>query len=161
MTFALLFAALGSIVLPLKALVMNVLSISAAFGVMVWGFQDGHLAGLLDFTSTGTVEASQPMLILAMAFGLSMDYELFLLSRIREEYQRTGDNAGAVATGLQRTGASGALGRAHRCPAAYRTGHGCDIVGGSWHDFYCACPYSDRRRRHCRRRGLPGYGSRG
>jgi uncharacterized membrane protein YdfJ with MMPL/SSD domain len=104
-TFALLFAALGSILLPLKALVMNVLSISAAFGVMVWGFQDGHLAGLLHFTSTGTVEASQPMLILAMAFGLSMDYELFLLSRIREEYQRTGDNAGAVATGLQRTGA--------------------------------------------------------
>lgn len=104
-TFALLFAALGSIVLPLKALVMNVLSISAAFGVMVWGFQDGHLAGLLDFTSTGTVEASQPMLILAMAFGLSMDYELFLLSRIREEYQRTGDNTEAVATGLQRTGA--------------------------------------------------------
>jgi uncharacterized membrane protein YdfJ with MMPL/SSD domain len=103
-TFALLFAALGSVVLPLKALVMNVLSLSAAFGVMVWGFQDGHLAGLLDFTSTGTVEASQPMLVLAMAFGLSMDYELFLLSRIREEHQRTGDNAEAVATGLQRTG---------------------------------------------------------
>jgi trehalose monomycolate/heme transporter len=104
-TFALLFAALGSILLPLKALVMNAVSLSAAFGVMVWGFQDGHLAGLLGFTSTGTVEASQPMLILAMAFGLSMDYELFLLSRIREEYLRTGDNAEAVATGLQRTGA--------------------------------------------------------
>jgi RND superfamily putative drug exporter len=101
----LLFAALGSIVLPLKALVMNVLSLSAAFGVMVWGFQDGHLAGLLHFTSTGTVEASQPVLILAVAFGLSMDYELFLLSRIKEEWERTGDNAAAVATGLQRTGA--------------------------------------------------------
>jgi uncharacterized membrane protein YdfJ with MMPL/SSD domain len=104
-TFMLLFAALGSIVLPLKALVMNVLSLSAAFGVMVWGFQDGHLAGLLHFTSTGTVEASQPVLILAVAFGLSMDYELFLLSRIKEEWERTGDNAAAVATGLQRTGA--------------------------------------------------------
>lgn len=104
-TFALLFAALGSVLLPLKALVMNALSLSAAFGVMVWGFQDGHLAGLLGFTSTGTVEASQPVLILAVAFGLSMDYELFLLSRIREEWDRTGDNAAAVAAGLQRTGA--------------------------------------------------------
>ena len=104
-TFALLFAALGSIVLPLKALVMNALSLSAAFGVMVWGFQDGHLAGLLGFTSTGAVEASQPVLILAVAFGLSMDYELFLLSRIKEEWDRTGDNTAAVATGLQRTGA--------------------------------------------------------
>ena len=84
---------------------MNVLSLSAAFGVMVWGFQDGHLAGVLGFTSTGTVEASQPVLILAVAFGLSMDYELFLLSRIREEWERTGDNTAAVATGLQRTGA--------------------------------------------------------
>src|SRR4051794_27536241 len=104
-TFALLFAALGSIVLPLKALVMNALSLSAAFGVMVWGFQNGHLAGLLGFTSTGTVEASQPVLILAVAFGLSMDYELFLLSRIKEEWDRTGDNTAAVAVGLQRTGA--------------------------------------------------------
>ncbi|GAA0340145.1 MMPL family transporter [Actinoallomurus spadix] len=103
-TFALLFAALGSILLPLKALVMNALSLSAAFGVMVWGFQDGHLAGALGFTSTGNVEASQPVLILAVAFGLSMDYELFLLSRIREEWQRTGDNTGAVASGLQSTG---------------------------------------------------------
>jgi RND superfamily putative drug exporter len=104
-TFVLLFVALGSVLLPLKALLMNVLSLSAAFGVMVWGFQDGHLAGLLAFTSTGTVEASQPVLILAVAFGLSMDYELFLLSRIREEWDRTGDNTAAVATGLQRTGA--------------------------------------------------------
>ncbi|WP_329256597.1 MMPL family transporter [Actinoallomurus sp. NBC_01490] len=104
-TFALLFAALGSVVLPLKALVMNALSLSAAFGVMVWGFQDGHLAGPLGFTSTGTVEASQPVLILAVAFGLSMDYELFLLSRIREEWDRTRDNTAAVAAGLQRTGA--------------------------------------------------------
>jgi RND superfamily putative drug exporter len=104
-TFALLFAALGSIVLPLKALVMNALSLSAAFGVMVWGFQNGHLAGLLGFTSTGAVEASQPVLILAVAFGLSMDYELFLLSRIKEERDRTGDNTAAVAVGLQRTGA--------------------------------------------------------
>ncbi len=104
-SFALLFAALGSILLPLKALAMNILSLSAAFGVMVWGFQDGNLAGVLGFTSTGSVEASQPVLILAVAFGLSMDYELFLLSRIREEWDRTGDNSAAVATGLQRTGA--------------------------------------------------------
>jgi uncharacterized membrane protein YdfJ with MMPL/SSD domain len=104
-TIALLFAALGSVVLPLKALLMNLLSLGAAFGVMVWGFQDGHLAGLLGFTSTGTVEATQPVLILAVAFGLSMDYELFLLSRMREEWEATRDNAAAVATGLQRTGA--------------------------------------------------------
>lgn len=104
-TFALLFAAFGSVLLPLKSLLMNLLSLSAAFGVMVWGFQDGHLAGLLGFTSTGTVEATQPVLILVVAFGLSMDYELFLLSRIREEWQATGDNTAAVAVGLQRTGA--------------------------------------------------------
>jgi RND superfamily putative drug exporter len=102
--FVLLFLAFGSVVLPLKAMVMNVLSLSATMGVLVWGFQDGNLAGLLGFTSTGTLEATQPVLILAMAFGLSMDYEVFLLSRIREEWDRTGDNALAVERGLQRTG---------------------------------------------------------
>jgi trehalose monomycolate/heme transporter len=103
-TFALLFLAFGSVVLPLKAMVMNVLSLSATFGILVWGFQEGHLSGLLGFTPTGFLEASQPVLIFAMAFGLSMDYEVFLLSRIREEWDRTGDNALAVERGLQRTG---------------------------------------------------------
>jgi RND superfamily putative drug exporter len=96
--------AFGSVVLPLKALVMNVLSLSAAFGAVVWIFQEGHLSGLLGFSPTGDIEATQPILMLAMAFGLSMDYEVFLLSRIREEWDRTGDNPSAVANGLARTG---------------------------------------------------------
>jgi RND superfamily putative drug exporter len=103
-SFVLLFLAFGSVVLPLKAIVMNVLSLSATFGVLVWGFQQGNLEGLLGFTSTGTLEATQPVLMFAMVFGLSMDYEVFLLSRIREEWDRTGDNTAAVARGLQRTG---------------------------------------------------------
>ena len=103
-TFVLLFLAFGSIVLPLKAIVMNVLSLSATFGVVVWIFQWGHLSGLLQFTSTGTIDPSMPILMLAILFGLSMDYEVFLLSRIRERYDVTGDNTAAVASGLQRTG---------------------------------------------------------
>ncbi|WP_088281658.1 MMPL family transporter [Kineosporia sp. A_224] len=103
-TFLLLFLAFGSLVLPLKAVVMNVLSLGAAFGVVTWIFQDGNLSGLLGFTSTGTVETTQPILMLAILFGLSMDYEVFLLSRIREEWDATGDNTAAVAAGLQRTG---------------------------------------------------------
>ena len=103
-TFVLLFLAFGSLVLPVKAVVMNVLSLGASFGALVWIFQDGHLSGLLGFTPTGTVEATQPILVLAIVFGLSMDYEVFLMSRIREQYDLTGDNTGAVATGLQRTG---------------------------------------------------------
>ena len=103
-TLVLLFLAFGSVVLPIKAVVMNVLSLSASFGALVWIFQDGHLTGLLGFTSTGFIEATQPILMLAIAFGLSMDYEVFLLSRIREQWDRTGDNTLAVATGLQRTG---------------------------------------------------------
>ncbi|ADB34892.1 MMPL domain protein [Kribbella flavida DSM 17836] len=103
-TFALLFVAFGSIVLPAKALLMNVLSLSASFGAMVWIFQDGNLAGLLDFTPAGFLDATNPVLLFAVLFGLSMDYEVFLLSRIREEYDRTGDNTRAVALGLQRTG---------------------------------------------------------
>ncbi|MEU4232095.1 MMPL family transporter [Nonomuraea sp. NPDC026600] len=104
LTFLLLFAAFGSVVLPVKALLMNILSIGASFGVIVWAFQDGHLAPWLHFTPTGTIEATVTVLILAVVFGLSMDYELFLLSRVRAEWLRTGDNAAAVATGLQRTG---------------------------------------------------------
>jgi len=104
-TVLLLLFAFGSVVLPVKALLMNVLSLTASFGAIVWIFQDGHLSGLLDFTPTGTLEATQPILVLAIVFGLSMDYEVFLMSRIREHYLRTGDNTAAVAAGLQRTGA--------------------------------------------------------
>jgi RND superfamily putative drug exporter len=103
-TLVLLFLAFGSVVLPVKAVLMNVLSLSASFGAVVWIFQEGHLSSLLGFTSTGAVEATQPILMLAMAFGLSMDYEVFLLSRVREEWDRTGNNAQAVAAGLQKSG---------------------------------------------------------
>ncbi|MEO3781022.1 MMPL family transporter [Micromonospora sp. B11E3] len=103
-TFVLLFLSFGSLVLPVKAILMNVLSLTAAFGAVVWVFQDGHLAGLLRFTSTGNIDVVQPILIFAVAFGLSMDYEVFLLSRIREHYDLSGDNTEAVAVGLQRSG---------------------------------------------------------
>ena len=103
-TLVLLFLAFGSVVLPVKAVLMNVLSLGASFGALVWIFQDGNLSGVLDFTPTGFIEATQPILVLAIVFGLSMDYEVFLLSRIREQYDLTGDNTTAVATGLQRTG---------------------------------------------------------
>ena len=103
-TFVLLFLAFGSVVLPVKAVVMNLLSLSATFGVVVWIFQQGHLSGLLQFTPTGTIDPTVPILMLAIIFGLSTDYEVFLLSRIRERYDLTGDNTEAVATGLQRTG---------------------------------------------------------
>ncbi|MGH3231303.1 MAG: MMPL family transporter, partial [Streptosporangiaceae bacterium] len=103
-TFVLLFLAFGSVVLPLKAIVMNVLSLGATFGVVVWIFQWGHLSGLLRFTPTGSIDPTMPILMAAVIFGLSMDYEVFLLSRIRERYDQTGDNTVAVAAGLQRTG---------------------------------------------------------
>src|SRR5215469_8636782 len=103
-TFVLLFLAFGSVVLPIKAIVMNVLSLSATFGVVVWIFQEGHLSWLLRFTPTGTIDPSMPILMLAIIFVLSMDYEVFLLSRVRERYDVTGDNTAAVAGGLQRTG---------------------------------------------------------
>ncbi|HEY0700477.1 MAG TPA: MMPL family transporter, partial [Micromonospora sp.] len=103
-TFLLLFFSFGSLVLPVKAILMNVLSLTAAFGAVVWIFQDGHLDGLLRFTSTGNIDVVQPILIFAVAFGLSMDYEVFLLSRIREHYDASGDNTEAVAVGLQRSG---------------------------------------------------------
>jgi trehalose monomycolate/heme transporter len=103
-TFVLLFLAFGSVVLPVKAIVMNVLSLTAMYGVVVWIFQEGHLSGLLQFTPNGTIEPTMPILMFAIMFGLSMDYEVFLLSRIRERYDVTGDNTAAVATGLQRTG---------------------------------------------------------
>ncbi len=100
----LLFVAFGSVVLPLKAVVMNAFSLSASFGVVTWVFQEGHLSGPLGFTPTGYLDVTQPILMLAIIFGLSMDYEVFLLSRIREEWDRTGDNTTSVANGLQRSG---------------------------------------------------------
>ena len=103
-TFVLLFLAFGSVVLPVKAIAMNVLSLSAMYGVVVWIFQEGHLSRLLQFTPTGTIDPTMPILIFAIMFGLSMDYEVFLLSRIRERYDLTGDTTEAVASGLQRTG---------------------------------------------------------
>ncbi len=106
-TFVLLFLLTGSLVLPLKALVLNVLSLSAAFGSLVWIFQEGHL-GALGTTPTGTLEANIPVLMFCIAFGLSMDYEVFLLARIREYWLQSprtrADSDEAVALGLARTG---------------------------------------------------------
>ncbi|WP_433477452.1 MMPL family transporter [Spirillospora sp. CA-142024] len=104
-TFVLLFLAFGSVLLPLKAIVMNMLSLSATFGAVVLIFQDGHLSGPLGFTATGSISPAMPILMLAMLFGISMDYEVFLLSRVREQYDLTGSNTTAVASGVQRTGA--------------------------------------------------------
>jgi putative drug exporter of the RND superfamily len=103
-TFALLFLMTGSVVVPVKAIVMNVLSLGASFGALVWVFQEGHLSGLLGFDPPGMVDITVPVLIFVFAFGLSMDYEVFLLSRIKEAWDQTGDNDRAVALGLQRTG---------------------------------------------------------
>ena len=103
-TFALLFAFTGSVVVPVKAIVMNVLSLGASFGALVWVFQEGHLAGLLGAEGAGSIDPTVPVLTFAITFGLSMDYEVFLLSRIKEAWDETGDNDLAVALGLQRTG---------------------------------------------------------
>ncbi len=102
--FVLLFLMTGSVVMPLKAILLNTLSLTATFGALVWIFQDGHLEGLLNFQSSGTIDGTQTILIFALAFGLSMDYEVFLLSRIKEQFDKTGDNRASVASGLQRTG---------------------------------------------------------
>ncbi|HVE91906.1 MAG TPA: MMPL family transporter [Actinomycetota bacterium] len=103
-TFVVLFLMFGSLLVPLKAVVLNLLSLTATFGAMVWIFQDGHLSGLLGFTAIGNIAISTPILMFCIAFGLSMDYEVFLLSRIKEEHDRTHDNQLAVAVGLERTG---------------------------------------------------------
>ena len=103
-TLVLLWLFTGSVVLPIKAVLMNLLSIGATLGVTVWAFQQAHLAGVLGFTSTGTLELTVPVMIFLFAFGLSMDYEVFLLGRIKEEYDAHGDNDRAVAVGLQRVG---------------------------------------------------------
>jgi len=94
----------GSVVLALKAVVLNLLSLGVLFGVLVWVFQEGHLATLLGFTALGTLEPSIPILMFCVAFGLSMDYEVLLLSRIQEAYQRSGALEDAVAEGLAQTG---------------------------------------------------------
>jgi uncharacterized membrane protein YdfJ with MMPL/SSD domain len=103
-TFVLLFLAFGSLVLPLQAIAANILSLSAMYGVVTWIFADGHLSGLLGFTPNGTISPTIPILMFAIMFGLSMDYEVFLLSRIHERYVSTGDHTTAIAEGLQRTG---------------------------------------------------------
>ena len=103
-TFVLLFLMFGSVVVPLKAIALNLLSLTATFGAMVWVFQEGHGAGILNFTPTGMTDTTTPILMFCIAFGLSMDYEVFLLSRIKEEHDRTGDNTASVAMGLERTG---------------------------------------------------------
>ncbi len=102
--FVLLFLMLGSLVIPLQAVILNILSLSVSFGALVWIFQDGNLSGLLGFTPMGSIDANQPVLIFAIAFGLSMDYEVFLLSRIKENFDRSGDNTASVALGVQKTG---------------------------------------------------------
>jgi uncharacterized membrane protein YdfJ with MMPL/SSD domain len=103
-TIAVLFAMTGSVVLPIKALAMNVLTLSAAFGLLVLVFQDGRLEGPLEFDSPGALDASQPLVLFAMAFGLSTDYGVFLLARIKEARDRGVPDSEAVAVGIQRTG---------------------------------------------------------
>jgi RND superfamily putative drug exporter len=103
-TYLVLFALLRSVVLPAKALVMNALSITASFGALVWTFQDGNLSALLGFQPVGFVETTQPVILFCVLFGLSMDYEVFLLSRMKEVWDATGDNIEAVARGLERSG---------------------------------------------------------
>jgi RND superfamily putative drug exporter len=102
-TYFVLFLLTGSVVLPLKAVVLNFLSIGASFGALVWIFQQGHLSSLLGFTPQ-SIDPSIPVILFSIVFGLSMDYEVLLVSRIHEEYVRTGDNTAAVAAGLERSG---------------------------------------------------------
>ncbi|HWS58248.1 MAG TPA: MMPL family transporter, partial [Actinotalea sp.] len=103
-TLVLLFLLTGSVLVPVKALLMNVLSLGATFGVLVLIFQDGRLEEVLGFASTGGIEAILPVIIFAFAFGLSMDYEVFMLSRIKEYRDQGYDNDDSVRLGLQRTG---------------------------------------------------------
>jgi uncharacterized membrane protein YdfJ with MMPL/SSD domain len=103
-TAIVLFLTFGSVFLPIKAVLMSLLSITASFGALIWIFQQGHLSELLNFEPSGTIVASTPILMFAILFGLSMDYEVLLLSRIRERYLATGDNTRAVAEGIGVTG---------------------------------------------------------
>jgi len=100
---AVLFLAFGSVVIPFKAIAMNVVSVAASFGALVWIFQDGNLRGLLAFETQGGIEITVPVVLLAVVFGLSMDYEIFMLSRIKEEFDESGDNTSSVAIGLEHT----------------------------------------------------------
>ncbi|RVU24288.1 MMPL family transporter [Streptomyces antnestii] len=102
-SFFVLFMAFGSLLLPLKSVILSLLSLLAAFGAIKWIFQDGHLSGLLGFEPIGAVDANFPVLVVAIAFGLAMDYEVFLLSRVREEWEASGDPVESVALGVQRT----------------------------------------------------------
>jgi RND superfamily putative drug exporter len=103
-TMVVLFLMTGSVILPIKAILMNVLTLSAAFGILVFVFQDGRLQGLLGYTSQGALESSQPVVLFAVAFGLSTDYGVFLLGRIKEARDRGASDREAVAIGLERTG---------------------------------------------------------
>jgi putative drug exporter of the RND superfamily len=103
-TLVILFVMTGSVVLPVKALVMNLLTLSAAFGLLVLIFQDGRLEGLLGYTGQGALEATQPILLFCVAFGLSTDYGVFLLTRIKEARDAGASDREAVALGLERTG---------------------------------------------------------
>ncbi|MFF9429139.1 MMPL family transporter [Streptomyces sp. NPDC014746] len=103
-TLLLVFLLTGSVVVPVQAVLLNALSLTAMFGAVVWVFQEGHLSGLLGFTSTGDIETTLPVLMFCVAFGLSMDYGVFLLSRIKEEYDATGDHEHSVRFGLRHTG---------------------------------------------------------
>jgi RND superfamily putative drug exporter len=102
-TMLVLFLLLRSVILPVKAVLMNLLSLSAAFGAMVWFFQDGHLSGQLNITAE-PIDPTLPVLLFCVVFGLSMDYEVFLLTRMQEAWRRTHDNRAAVAEGLERSG---------------------------------------------------------
>ena len=102
-TYIVLFLLTGSVVLPLKAVLTNLLSISASFGALVWIFQQGHLSQLLGFTPQ-SIDPSVPVILFSIVFGMSMDYEVLLISRIQEEYRRTGDNQAGVAMGLEKSG---------------------------------------------------------
>ena len=103
-TYLVLFVLLRSVILPAKALLMNTLSLTASFGALVWIFQDGNLSAVLAFQPLGFVETTLPVILFCVLFGLSMDYEVFLLSRMKEAWDRTGDNTEAVARGLERSG---------------------------------------------------------
>jgi RND superfamily putative drug exporter len=103
-TYILLLFTFHSLLLPLKAILMNIISVSAAYGTLVYIFQEGHFANVLGFTSSGFIICFVPILMFCILFGLSMDYEVFLLSRIREEWLRTRNNSAAVALGLEKTG---------------------------------------------------------
>ena len=103
-TFLVLFLMTGSVILPIKQLVMNLLGLSAVFGILVLIFQDGRFESLLGYTSQGGLEATQPLLLFAVAFGLSTDYGVFLLSRIKEARDGGASDSEAVAIGLERTG---------------------------------------------------------